>query len=137
MVKQEMISGPFQENFIYRHHIEPRVKLYLPREASFPNPLKYIDVTRATSASLDVLLEKNIDDYWNVDGDRELSNAWTGFTRFTTLDEKPTDGYAWSRRRLTRQQTTFSTSRPEIGKDISEAPKRREKQKRAIEKTEA
>ena len=42
------ISG----NFIYRHHVEPRVKLYVPREESFPIPLKYIDVTRATSTSL-------------------------------------------------------------------------------------
>ena len=24
-------------NFIYRHHVEPRVKLYSPREESFPN----------------------------------------------------------------------------------------------------
>ena len=31
-------------NFIYRHHVEPRVKLYSPREESFPIPLKYIDV---------------------------------------------------------------------------------------------
>ena len=36
------ISG----NFIYRHHVEPRVKLYSPREESFPIPLKYIDVSR-------------------------------------------------------------------------------------------
>ena len=27
-------------NFIYRHHVEPRVKLYSPREESFPIPLK-------------------------------------------------------------------------------------------------
>ena len=26
-------------NFIYRHHVEPRVKLYSPREESFPGPL--------------------------------------------------------------------------------------------------
>ena len=52
-------------NFIYRHHVEPRVKLYSPREESFPIPLKYIDVT--THTSLDVLLEKKFDDYWNVD----------------------------------------------------------------------
>ena len=29
-------------NFIYRHHVEPRVKLCSPREESFPIPLKYI-----------------------------------------------------------------------------------------------
>ena len=33
-------------NFIYRHHVEPRVKHYSPREESFPFPLKYIDVSR-------------------------------------------------------------------------------------------
>ena len=33
-------------SFIYRHHVEPRVKLYSPREESFPIPMKHIDVTR-------------------------------------------------------------------------------------------
>ena len=42
-------------NYIYRHHFEPRVKLYVPREALFPIPLKYIDVTRTTDTSLDFL----------------------------------------------------------------------------------
>ena len=32
-------------NFMYGHHVEPRVKLYSPREESFPVPLKYIDFT--------------------------------------------------------------------------------------------
>ena len=32
-------------SFIYQHHVEPRVKLYSPREESFPIPLKYIDVS--------------------------------------------------------------------------------------------
>ena len=45
--------------FIYRHHVEPRAKLHIPKEESFPIPLKYIDVTRKTHTSLDVLLEKH------------------------------------------------------------------------------
>ena len=45
-------------DFIYRHQVEPRVKLYVPREASFLIPLKCIDVTRATHTSLDVMMEK-------------------------------------------------------------------------------
>ena len=45
-------------NFIYRHHVEPRVKLYSPREESFPIPLKYIDVSRATRTNLDVKQER-------------------------------------------------------------------------------
>ena len=40
-------------NFIYRHHVEPRVKLYSPREESFLIPLKYIDVSRTTHTNLD------------------------------------------------------------------------------------
>ena len=31
-------------SFIDRHYVEPRVKLYSPREESFPIPLKYIDL---------------------------------------------------------------------------------------------
>ena len=83
-------------NFIYRHHVEPRVKLYSPREESFPIPLKYIDVSRTTHTNLDVKQERRIDDYWNIDGSRDLSDSWTGFTQFTLLEEKPPDGYMWS-----------------------------------------
>ena len=83
-------------NFIYRHHVEPRVKLYLPREESFPIPLKYIDVSRTTHTNLDVTQERRIDDCWNIDGSRDLSDPWTGFTQFTLLEEKPPDGYMWS-----------------------------------------
>ena len=71
---------------------EPRVKLYMPRAESFPIPLKYIDVSRTTHTSLDVMLEKHIEDCWNVDGERELSDAWTGFTRFILLNERPPEG---------------------------------------------
>ena len=55
-------------NFKNRHHVEPRVKLYSPRDESFPIPLKYIDVTRTTHTNLDVKQEKRIDDSWNIDG---------------------------------------------------------------------
>ena len=82
-------------NFIFRHHVEPRVKLYSPREESFPIPLKYIDVSRTTRTNLDVKQERRIDDYWNIDGSRDLSDPWTGFTQFTVLEEKPPNGYMW------------------------------------------
>ena len=78
------MSGTFK----YRHHAEPRVKLYSPREESFPIPLKYIDVSRTTHTNLDVKSEKRIDDNGNVDGDRNLSDLWTGFTQFTLLERK-------------------------------------------------
>ena len=66
-------------SFIYRHHVEPRVKLYSPRQESFPIPLKYIDVSRTPHTNLDVKQEKRIDDYWNIDGSRDLSDPWTRF----------------------------------------------------------
>ena len=74
-------------NFMYRHHFQPRVKLYSPREESFPIPLKYINVSRTTRTTLDVKHERRSDDYWNIDGSRDLSAPWTGFTRFTLLEE--------------------------------------------------
>ena len=37
--------------------------------------------------------EKRIDDQWNIDGSRDLSDPWTGFTRFTLLEEKTPEGY--------------------------------------------
>ena len=93
-------------NFIYRHHVEPRVKLYSTRKESFPTPLKYIDVSRTTHTNLDVMQESRIDDYWKIDGSRDLSDSWTGFTQFTPLNEKPPDGYMWSGERLTKRKTS-------------------------------
>ena len=74
-----------QGSFICRHHNESRVQLYVSKEETFPIPLKYIDVTRSTHTDLDVLQEKRIDDYWHVDENRNLSNSWRGFTKFTLL----------------------------------------------------
>ena len=37
-----------QGDFIHRHHNELRDQLYVPKEETFPLPLKYIDVTRST-----------------------------------------------------------------------------------------
>ena len=67
-------------------------KRYVPKEKTPPIPPKFIDVTRSTHTDLDVLQEKRIDDYWNVDSGRHLSNSWTGFTKFTLLKEKPPTG---------------------------------------------
>ena len=61
-----------QDNFLYRHHNEPRVQHYVPKEKPFPIPLKYIDVTRSTYTDLDVMQEKRVGDYWNVDSNRSL-----------------------------------------------------------------
>ena len=49
-----------QGDFINRHHIEPRVQLFVPKGETFLIPLKYIDVTRSTHIDLDVLLERRL-----------------------------------------------------------------------------
>ena len=47
----------------------------------FPRPpLKHFDVTRSTHTDLDVLQEKRIDDNWNVDSNRSLSDSWKELT---------------------------------------------------------
>ena len=112
-------------SFIYRHHVEPRVKLYSAREESFPIPLKYIDVTRTTHTNLDVKQES-----------RDFSDPWTGFTQFTLLDEKAPDGYTWSGGRLTRKQLTSRPDHlwPELWKSMGKNAKLKEKQKWAEER---
>ena len=118
-------------NFMYRHHVEPRVKLHSAREESFPIPLKYIDVSRTTHTNLDDDQESRIDDYWNIDGSRDSSYSWTGFTQFTPLEVKPPDGYMWSGERLTRKQLTSRPDHlwPELWKSMGKHAKLKEKQK--------
>ena len=84
----------------------------------------------------DVKQEKRIDDYWNIDGSRDLSDPWTGFTQFTLLDEKAPDGYTWSGRRLTRKQLTSRPDHlwPELWKSMGKNAKLKEKQKLSSEK---
>ena len=118
-------------SFINRHHVEPRVKLHSPREESFPIPLKCIDVSRTSHTNLDVKQEKRIDDYLNIDGSRDFSDRWTGFTQFTLLDEKAPDGYTWSGWRLTRKQFTSRQDHlwPELSKSMGKLAKLKVKQK--------
>ena len=82
-VKRWLIFGPCQET----SYTAITFKLYSPREESFLFPLKYSDVTRTTHTNLGVTQERRIDDYWNIDGSRDLSRSWTGFTEFTLLEE--------------------------------------------------
>ena len=76
--------------------MEPRDKLYVAREASFPSPLKKNRRDHSYEYIVGCNPGENIDEYWNVDGDRELSDTWTSSTWFTILDEQPLDGHTWS-----------------------------------------
>ena len=66
-------------------------QLSVPKEETFPVPLTYIDVT-----NLDVVQEKRVDDYWNVDSNSSLSESWKGFTKFTLVKEEPPKEFLWS-----------------------------------------
>ena len=85
-------------------------------------------MTRATSTTLDVMLERRVDDYRNIEGDRTHdSPCWTknvekgihGPGRCSRTNKRHAGpDYLW----------------PEIWKDMSEAAQRKERQKWAIEK---
>ena len=82
------------------------------------------------------ITRKPIEDHWNVDGSRNLSDSWTGFTRFTSLIETLPKGYLWSGWRLTKIQTISRPDHiwPHARTRIGKAAQRREKQEWAFEK---
>ena len=135
LVKRETTSGPCWET-AYTAIMLNLESIFTRREESFFIPLKYIDVFRITHTNLDVKQEKRIDDCWNIDGSRDLSDPWTGFTQITPLQEKPPDGYMWSGRRLTRKQLTSRPDHlwPELWKSMGKHAKLEEKQKWSNEK---
>ena len=90
--------------------------------------------SETTRTNLDVKQEKHIDDYWNIDGLRDLSDPWTGFTQFTPLDEKPPDRYMWSGGRLTRKQLTSRPDHlwPELWKSMGKHAKLNEREAKVV-----
>ena len=69
-------------------------------------------------------------------GPRKLSDARSGFTWITLLDERPPDEYTWSGRRLTKRRATSMSDHlcPEMWTNMSDAAQQWEKQKWVIEK---
>ena len=122
-------------SFIYRHHVEPRVELYSPREESFPIPLKYIDVTRTTHTNLDVKQEKRIDDYWNIEALQTcLILGQVSHNLLYSTKKLLTDILGPGR--LTRKQLTSRPDHlwPELWKSMGKNAKLKEKQKWSEEK---
>ena len=91
---------------MYRHLVEPRVKLYSPREETFSIPLKYIDVSRTTHTNLDVMQERRIDDYWN--------NKWSNQAYYNgniRLKERPAgSSYGTQKRNISEVMSDQSLS---------------------------
>ena len=135
-VKRQMTFGPCQETSYtaITLNLESNFTRRKRNHALFP--MKYIDVSRTTHANLDVKQEKRIDDFWNIDGSRNLSDPWTGFTQFTLLEAKPPDGYMWFGERLTRKQLTSRTDYlwPDLWEKMGKNAKLKEKQKWSHEK---
>ena len=55
---------------INRWRWSPEFNSTCRRKKTFPIPLKYIDVARSTYTDLNVMQEKRVEDYWNVDSNR-------------------------------------------------------------------
>ena len=68
--------------------------------------------------------------------DRHLSDSWTGFTKFTLLNEKPFKEYMWSGGRPTKIRATARPHHlwPEIWTCMSKADRKKQKREWAIEK---
>ena len=136
MVKPKMIFGLSQENFIYRHHVEPSVKLYVPKEESFTMPLEFIwryqnylhNVGLYVGEKYLRLLERwwrswivrYVDWFQKIHDIEWKSTKWT-YMVWVETDKKTNDHKA--RQIMARNVEIFS-----------DASKRKEKQKWTIEK---
>ena len=106
--------------------------LPVPKKESFPIPLRYIVVIRRTRTTLNVLQESRIDDYWNIDAHRKLSEPGTGFTKFTLLNEKLPQGRKDSQN--FKQPPDLIICGLKMGSSMSKAAQKKEKREWAIEK---
>ena len=88
---------------------EPRVQLCVPKEETFPIPLQYIDETKSTHTDLDVMQEKRIDDYWNVDSSRNLSDSWKGFHEVHIIERKTSHGISVGREEIDKSSNDYRT----------------------------
>ena len=78
-------------DYIFRSHVFPRSKLFVSND-DVPIHLNYIDGQRQTKTSIDVLhvATQTIDDDWNIDGDKRLSEPWIGMTKIRIAQQNPT-----------------------------------------------
>ena len=121
-------------NFIYRHHVEPRVKLYSPREESFPIPLKYIDVSR-TLIQIWMLSKRNASMIIGISMGQEICLIHGQVSLNLLLEENSPNGYMWSGERLTRKQLTSRPDHlwPEFWKKMGKNAKLKEKHLKVVE----
>ena len=82
-------------NFIYRHHVEPKVKLYSKKRRIIPfhNEIHWCiqNYTQMWMSS-----KGNASKTFGTSMDQEICLFRGQVTQFTLLDEKPPDGFLWS-----------------------------------------
>ena len=95
-------------SFITRVHKCPRRDMCAPDRCvdAPPVPLSELDVQRVTITDLSSTNEKHIEDCWDgtENNVRQLSQLWTGSTRFYRFYGDPPAGYYYVQGRLTRRQ---------------------------------
>ena len=123
-------------NFMYRHHVEPRVQALLAERRIIPYSTEIHGSLQNYSYEFGCKAGEAHRYYWNIDGSRDFSAPWTGFTQFTLLEEKPPNGCVWSGERLTRKQLTSRPDYlcPELWTKLGRNAKLKEKQKWSHEK---
>ena len=102
----------------------------MPIEETFRSPMKHIDVTRTTYTSLDVLLEKRIEDYWNVDGEKRLVRCMDRIHKICSSKGKATGSLHMVQGETCKETNNVSS----LWKFLSDAAKKKAKQRWAIEK---
>ena len=109
------------------HHANARTKLFVPTDDNCPMPVKYLDVMRRTYTDLETRAENIINDLWTDEGEKSLSDSWTGKTVFYVLRPAGPPGYNWIEGRLTKiQQTSRPDSVwPEVWQSLSKKQKER------------
>ena len=76
------------------------------------------------------MLERRMDDYWNIEGNRDLSDSWTGFTWFTILDEKKTSKWVYMVRGAVDEEANNIQARLLVARDMERHVRSVEKKKR-------
>ena len=84
-------------------------------------------MTRRTYTSIETEQEKSVEDFWNIDGNRALSEEWVGKTIFEFRNFPPKKDHCWVSGRETKIQETTRAGNvwPEVWSSLS--PKKKEK----------
>ena len=96
----------FNGEVLTRHHVVPRSTLFVPTDPECPIPTRFLDICRRTYTDLGNAKENFIEDYWNVQAARVLSDNWMGKTVIPILLKPPKPGWEVIYGRPTKIQKT-------------------------------